>query len=242
MRFQLLLSSKFYLWNKNPIKLATDVQTIFVSKKEKVSCSACKTSILKGSYYVSEDEKANGLCFSCSPFVHYTFLASGDAAMTRRSKKYSTLCGAVLEWNQRRKRFERLGQFVEAHAITLAKQECENDEASRLLKNQKAAVKREELDKLYIQDFAKAIRMRYPNCPVNRELEIALHACEKHSGRVGRTANAKLFDETMIDLAVEAHIRHTETNYDHEFGKGKKKREIRQDIKLTVVQVMNRWR
>lgn len=221
--------------------MATEVQTIFVSKKEKVHCSSCKKTVGKGEFFVSEDEKTNGVCFDCSPFKTYTFLASGDAAMTRRAKKHSTLCAAVLEWNQRRKRFERLGQYVEAAAIEAAKQECVADEKIRFVKNQKAAVKREELDKIYIQEFAVEIRKRYPNCPVNREIEIATHACEKHSGRVGRTADAKAFDAEMIDLAVEAHIRHTETNYDNEFGKGKKKREIRQTIKTDVVQVLKKW-
>ena len=64
-------------------------------------------------------------------------------------------------------------------------------------------------------DFYKNAKM-----PHKREFEIAAHACEKHSGRVGRTANAKNFNVEMIDLAVEAHIRHKETNYENEFGKG----------------------
>src|SRR5688572_19987511 len=33
-------------------------------------------------------------------------------------------------------------------------------------------------------------------------------------GRVGRSAAAKSLDENAINLAVQAHIRHTETNYD----------------------------
>ena len=46
----------------------------------------------------------------------------------------------------------------------------------------------------------------------------------------------------MIDLAVEAHIRHTETKYDDLFGKGKVKKEIRQDVKGAVLRVMDKWR
>ena len=38
---------------------------------------------------------------------------------------------------------------------------------------------------------------------------MAKHACEKYSGRVGRSAAAKSFDATAIDLAVKAHVRHT---------------------------------
>ncbi len=162
--------------------------------------------------------------------------------MTRRSKKHSSLCGVVYAWNARRKRFERRGQYVEGAAITKAEQECRADAAERQLKNQKAAVVRAEQDKTYIAEFSKAIRERYPNCPANREVAIAKHACEKHSGRVGRTAKAKEFDHNMIDLAVEAHIRHMETNYDHQFGQGKTKRQIRSDVKLTVVTIKRKWR
>ena len=217
-------------------------QNIFINKKEKTTCSKCKKAIPKGEFFVAEEERFLGLCFKCSPFVSYSFLASGDAAMTRRSKKHSTLCGAVLEWNQRRKRFERKGQYVELKAIGLAEQECKADVDKRAVTNQKAAIKRAELDKVYIREFALAIRKMYPNCPENRETEIASHACEKYSGRVGRTADAKEFDEQMIDLAVEAHIRHTETKYDDLFGKGKIKKEIRQDVKGAVLHVMDKWR
>lgn len=191
---------------------------------------------------MSESEKSNGLCFNCSPFKGFTFLPAGDAAMTVRSKKHSVLCGAVIEWNQRRKRFERRGQYVEAKALVLAKQECLADEAKRALNNAKAAEKREVQDQIYIQDFAKAIRMRYPNCPKDREIAIAQHACEKHSRRVGRTADAKAFEEEMIDLAVIAHVRHVETDYDHQFGKGKRKSEIRQDLKATIMRIIAKWR
>jgi hypothetical protein len=45
----------------------------------------------------------------------------------------------------------------------------------------------------------------------------------------------------MIDLAVEAHIRHAETNYDNQFGSGKTKRMIRTDVKPYVVSVMRKW-
>jgi len=162
--------------------------------------------------------------------------------MTRRSKKHSTLCGVVLFWNQRRKRYGLKGQLVEDIAIEKARLECESDKESRALKNKKAAAIRVIQDKAYIIVFGEAIRQRYPNCPSNREHEIAAHACEKYSGRVGRTANAKEFDGKMIDLAVEAHIRHIETNYDDQFGKGKRKKEIRSDLKSDINRVLQKWR
>ena len=131
---------------------------------------------------------------------------------------------------------------MEASAIIKAEEECKADAADRRVKNQKAAFVRAEQEKKYIAEFSKAIRAMYPNCPKNREVEIATHACEKHSGRVGRTAKAKEFDATMINLAVEAHIRHQETNYDSKFGQGKAKRQIRSEVKQDITVVLRKWR
>jgi len=221
--------------------METFTQNIFVTKKETLKCSNCRKSIPQGQAFVAESEKHQGTCFGCSPFSKLAFLKPGNAALTRRSKKHSSLCGVVYAWNARRKRFERRGQYVEAAAIIKAEEECKADAAERLAKNQKAAIVRAEQDKIYIAEFSKAIRALYPNCPKNREVEIATHACEKYSGRVGRTAKAKEFDKKMIDLAVEAHIRHQETNYDSQFGKGKAKRQIRSDVKQDIKAVLYKW-
>jgi len=222
--------------------MATTVQNIYLTKKEKLSCKKCGKKISVGKEFVAESENHKGTCFACSPFTQYAFLAPGDAAMTRRSKKHSELCGVVFIWNQRRRRYERKGQYVQAQAIEKAQSECAADADKRAEKNKKAAVVREVQDKEYILAFAKAIRQHYPNCPEKREIAIAQHACEKYSGRVGRTANAKQFDAKMIDRAVEAHIRHAETNYDDQFGHGRRKKEIRSDVRFTIDRIMLRWK
>ena len=222
--------------------MATSNQNIFLTKKEKLSCQKCRKPIDKGDLFVSESEKTKGICFDCSPFTNYYLLPPGDAALTRRSKKHSTLCGVIQEWNQRRRRYERKGQYIELAAFEQARLECSTDKEDRAVKNKKAAIVREKQDKIYIQEFAKVIRSHYPNCPKNREVAIAQHACQKYSGRVGRTAEAKEFNKKMVDLAVEAHIRHTETNYDLQFGKGKTKREIRGDVKFDISKTLNNWK
>jgi hypothetical protein len=222
--------------------VATTAQNIFLTKKEKLKCITCGKPIPLGKSFVAESENHKGTCFACSPFVGYVMLPPGNVAMTRRSKKHSTLCGVVLAWNQRRKRYERQGQLVEEIAIEKARLECEKDQTIRDKKNKKAAITRKIKDREYKIAFAKAIRKRYPNCPAKRENHIAQHACEKYSGRVGRTANAKQFDEKMIDLAVEAHIRHAETDYDIRFGQGKSKKEIRSEVKYDINHILRKWR
>ncbi len=222
--------------------MATVSHNIYLTKREKLHCKKCKSAIPKGKAFVAEKEDYNGLCLTCSPFVNYTLLPPGNVALTRRSKKHSELCGVLLFWNQRRRRYERKGQYVELQAISKAEKECAADEAERAVKNKKAALVREVHDKEYIKEFGKAIREYYPNCPTKRELEIAKHACEKYSGRVGRSASAKQFDWKMIDLAVEAHIRHVETNYDSQFGKGKRKKEIRSDLSGVIKSILASWK
>lgn len=221
--------------------METYTQNIYLTKRETLKCSVCRKVVRFGQAYVAETENHKGTCFSCSPFTKAAFLEPGNAALTRRSKKYSAFCGILFSWNRRRKRFERKGQYVEAKAIAMAQLECEEDAKNRALKNEKAAIKRMTEDKIYVVEFSVAIRKRYPNCPKNRELAIAKHACEKYSGRVGRTANAKQFDGEMIDLAVEAHIRHKETNYNSQFNKGITKRTIRSLVKEDITKVLHKW-
>ena len=78
--------------------------------------------------------------------------------MTRRTKKYSNQCGVLQEWNQRRRRYERKGQYVEASAVIKAQNECEADKEKRALRNLKASIVREKKDQIYIEKFGQVIR------------------------------------------------------------------------------------
>src|SRR5215813_5688929 len=71
--------------------------------------------------------------------------------------------------------------------------ECLSDEEQRRIARERAASAREREDQRYIEQFASAIQASYPACPGVEALAIARHACEKHSGRVGRSAAAKAF-------------------------------------------------
>jgi hypothetical protein len=63
------------------------------------------------------------------------------------------------------------------------------------------------------------MRGNWGNAEISRRknlinLKIAQHACEKYSGRVGRSAAAREFDPQAVTFAVRAHVRHQHTNYD----------------------------
>ena len=57
----------------------------------------------------------------------------------------------------------------------------------------------------------------------------AEYACQKYSGRVGRSTGAKRLDEDSIRLAVIAHVRHSETNYDKSLSEGMDRRLARDE-------------
>jgi hypothetical protein len=85
------------------------------------------------------------------------------------------------------------------------------------------------------------VRESYPRCPPGRETTIAQHACLKYSGRVGRTAAAKSLDKEAVDLAVIAHIRHAETQYDRLLQKGWDRREARAEVAEQVRRARLKW-
>ncbi|HXM50194.1 MAG TPA: DUF2293 domain-containing protein, partial [Pyrinomonadaceae bacterium] len=74
-----------------------------------------------------------------------------------------------------------------------------------------------------------------------RDQIIAEHACRKYSGRVGRSAAAKSLDENAILLAVIAHIRHRETNYDELLGRGWERSDARSAVADHIDEVLSRW-
>jgi len=74
-----------------------------------------------------------------------------------------------------------------------------------------------------------------------REIVIAEHACLKYSGRVGRSAAAKSFDEAAIRLAVIAHIRHAETEYDTLLARGCERHDARIRVEAEIARVLAHW-
>jgi hypothetical protein len=203
------------------------------------ACSECGAELWKGSFLRMEKEKP--LCMECADLDHLVYVPSGDTALTRRSRKYSTLSAVVVRFSRTRRRYERQGILVESAALERAQQECLSDEEQRRIARERAAVFREREDRQYIQQFADAIRSRYPGCP-DAEIEaMATHACEKYSGRVGRSAAAKVFEPEAIELAVKAHVRHIHTDYDRLLSKGWERADARSTVARKVVEVVEEW-
>jgi hypothetical protein len=181
------------------------------------------------------------LCLACADLDHLVFLPSGDAALTRRAKKHSRLSAIVLKFSRARKHYERQGLLVEETGLAQAESECLADQEIRARRSERESERRAETDREYVKAFAARVKEIFPACPEGREHEIAEHACRKYSGRVGRSAAAKSFDEAAVRLAVRAHIRHRETDYDELLGRGYFRGEARSLVSDEVGRICWEW-
>ena len=66
-------------------------------------CSECNQELSKGNFLLKEGER--GLCMSCADLDELMYLPSGDAALTRRARKYSPLWAVVVRFSRARGRF-----------------------------------------------------------------------------------------------------------------------------------------
>ena len=212
---------------------------VFISSRDS-SCDECGENLGRGAWITLTRDKG-ALCLACADLDHLVFLPSGDAALTRRSRKHSTLVAVVLKWSRARKRYERHGLLVEAQALEQAERECLADSEARARRRERQAMRQEELDRQYVDRFAARVRELFPRCPSGVEMAIAEHACLKYSGRIGRSAAAKSFDEDAVRLAVTAHVRHAETQYDTLLAQGCERWDARAHVEDAVARVLVQW-
>ena len=213
---------------------------VFMMRRASSTCGECGTELFKGRFIRLQGEKA--LCLACADLDHLEYLPRGDAAVTRRATKHSTLWAVVVQWSRSRNRYERQGILVEPDAIERALDECEADSAVREQRREREAIRRESLDHKYVAEFAEAIREQFPKIPRGTDIKIAEHACLKHSGRVGRSAAAKSFEPDAVFLAVQAHVRHAHTNYDELLFKYDDRNSAREGVRDKVHRILDEWR
>jgi hypothetical protein len=203
-------------------------------------CSSCGAEIGKGALLRMERERPS--CMACADLDHLVYLPAGDAALSRRSRKHSTLSAVVVRFSRARKRYERQGLLVELPALEQAEQECLSDADQRARARERAGPARERMDAAYVRAFGEAVQAIYPGCPAAEAAAIAGHACLKYSGRVGRSAAARQFDALAIRLAVTAHVRHRHSPYDTLLAQGWDRGDARHAVDGAVQAVLERWR
>lgn len=214
--------------------------TVFITSRD-ATCDECGEVLGRGAWIILADG-GRAFCLACADLDHLVFVQAGDAALTRRSRAHSTLSAVVLRWSRARKRYERQGLLVEAAALDRAEAQCLSDADARARRRERDVERRAELDRDYLRSFADRVRETFPGAPKGREHDIAEHACRKYSGRVGRSAAAKALDAEAVHLAVVAHVRHQETDYDALLASGMGRHEARERVAAGVDDVLRRWR
>jgi hypothetical protein len=218
-----------------------DNLVVFIQNRPSASCVECETDLPKGTF-VRIQRETGVCCLECADLDHLEFLPSGNIAVTRRAAKYSKIWAVVVKWSSTRHRNERQGILAEPEAIDRAQDESEADSAERERRRQREAVRREKLDRDYVDQFAKAIREQFSHIPKGIDIKIAEHACLKYSGRVGRSAAAKSFDPEAVFLAVRAHARHAFTDYDDLLFKYDNRQLARERVRERIEAVLDKWR
>jgi hypothetical protein len=210
---------------------------------EKVSddgnCSECGTDLGKGSLLIME--KGEPLCLTCADLDQLMFLPAGDAALSRRARKYSSLSAVVVRFSRARNRYERQGLLVKEEALTRAEAECASDALARAAARASAAIVRAEEDREFVSTLTQAVLQRYPFCPPAEARRIAEHTGRRSSGRVGRSAAGRALDPQALDLAVIAHIRHEHTNYDELLLGGTERMVARGVVRERIEAVIEKW-
>jgi hypothetical protein len=82
------------------------------------------------------------ICLRCADLDHLVFLPAGDAALTRRAKKASTLSAVVVRFARARKRNERQGILVEQEPLDAAEQAGRADQDVRARRRDRDAARR----------------------------------------------------------------------------------------------------
>ncbi|MFI6499754.1 DUF2293 domain-containing protein [Nonomuraea typhae] len=193
------------------------------------TCAECGGT---GDFLIMEDDRPH--CLTCTDLDHLVLLPAGDATLSRRAKKESGLSAVVVEFNRRRKLYQRVGVLVEEAALALAEESCLADEEVRLRRRDRDRVRRAAEDLGFQARMAAEIARLFPGCPEDRAREIAEHAGQRGSGRVGRSAAARALDENAITLAVVASIRHLDTGYDRMLMSGVPRQEARERIRDAI--------
>ncbi len=221
-------------------KLSQAAQPVVFQVIRDTRCSECEAEIERDCFLLMEAEKP--LCLPCAHLDDLEYLPSGDAALTRRSAKYSGRSVVVVRFSKSRGRYERQGILVEPAGLEKAEQECTADAAERAAARTRGAVKRREQDGELVARMTKQIATLFPGCPPLEAAAIAQHTAVRGSGRVGRTAAGRGLQEQALAAAVAAAVRHRHTNYDALLAGGLDRSLARERVADQVHGILAAWR
>lgn len=203
-------------------------------------CAECGEELWRCSFLIMESGRP--LCLRCGDLDHLVYLGRGDAALTRRARKYSTLSAVVVRFSRARRRYERQGVLVEREALDRAEAECHADADQRAARREREEERRDDQDRELAARMAEAILDLFPACPPSEGRAIAARTSVRGSGRVGRTAAGRALKVDALTAAVVAAIRHRYTRYDDLLMEGHSRGDARAAVRNEVDRVLERWR
>ena len=202
-------------------------------------CSQCNRELWKGELLTMQGNQP--LCMECADLDHLVFLGSGDAALTRRATKHSSLWAVVVRFSRSRGRYERQGVLVQPEALEKAEEERLADADLRAARQARDAERRQFEDVELAAGMAEKIRALYPGCPPEEAIGLAAHTAARGSGRVGRSAAGRALDDQALALAVAAWVRHRHTRYDELLMGGQERAAARSQVREEMDKVLDRW-
>jgi hypothetical protein len=211
---------------------------VVISPVKDFTCSICGD--VSGGLLMMEDP--GPVCPSCADMNHLVFLASGDAALTRRAKANSGLTAVVVRFSRSRGRYEREGSLVEQDALERAEEACLADDDARARRRERDAQRRAQEDLGLQARMAQEIARLFPRCPADRAEAIARHTAARGSGRVGRSQSGRALDPDAIELAVAAAVRHEDTPYDALPMAGMDRGQARTEVQAAIRALLDGWR
>jgi hypothetical protein len=74
----------------------TAAPKVFITARESV-CDECGEELGRKAWILLTGDR-RALCLACADLDHLVFLPAGDMAVTRRTRRHSTLVVVVLQW------------------------------------------------------------------------------------------------------------------------------------------------
>ena len=136
---------------------------VFEKVGDEGNCSECGAELFPGDFLLME--KGQPLCLTCADLDRLVFFPAGDTALSRRSRKHSSLAAVVVRFSWARKRYERQGLLVTEEGLAKAEEECTADAPARAAARDRVASARQDEDREFVAALTQAIRQRYPGCP-----------------------------------------------------------------------------
>ncbi|GAW24859.1 hypothetical protein ANO14919_144540 [Xylariales sp. No.14919] len=161
----------------------------------------------------------------------YSFVPKGDPYLTRHCRQQTQQAHQVVYVvvnNAKKQVGIRVPESIYTEVL-------QSESATRQSRQQKVKKSDEDLEKR----FRDAIHERFPRIPAEEIPLIARYATAKGEGRVGRTGRIEIAEKAY--RAVQAHIRHTKTNYENLLKRGVGREKARSSESRKIIDLLRKW-